>query len=185
MNTEQTQAFIFAGNARFTIRSKTTGVRFTYRVRAKDTDDGRTLHFVSVLTGSDNDNDFTFLGTIFDCQTYRHGRKSRIGSDAPSAKAFEWAFPRIVAGDLSKFEVHHEGRCGRCARALTVPESIEMGLGPDCAGMMGFTVSKAVSAPVTPAPVEDDQEPGNAGTPPVGALAGRYDEPGQAEANEP
>ena len=30
-------------------------------------------------------------------------------------------------------EVWHEGRCGRCNRALTVPESIASGIGPECA----------------------------------------------------
>jgi hypothetical protein len=29
-------------------------------------------------------------------------------------------------------ELWHEGRCGKCGRALTVPESIESGLGPVC-----------------------------------------------------
>jgi hypothetical protein len=29
-------------------------------------------------------------------------------------------------------EVWHEGRCGRCGRALTVPESVERGIGPEC-----------------------------------------------------
>jgi hypothetical protein len=31
-------------------------------------------------------------------------------------------------------EVWHEGRCGACGRRLTVPESIERGLGPECYG---------------------------------------------------
>jgi hypothetical protein len=31
------------------------------------------------------------------------------------------------------YKVQHAGRCGRCARTLTVPSSIELGLGPECA----------------------------------------------------
>ena len=34
-------------------------------------------------------------------------------------------------------EVWHEGICGRCGRKLTVPESVERGLGPECAGLVG------------------------------------------------
>ena len=136
MDIAQTQLFILAGNARFTLRSKTTGIRFTYRVRAKEMKDGTTLHFVSVLTGSDNETDFMYLGTIFEGRTYRHGRKSPIGSDAPSAKAFDWTFPKIMAGDVEKFEVHHEGKCGRCGRTLTTPESVKDGLGPICRGLI-------------------------------------------------
>jgi hypothetical protein len=29
-------------------------------------------------------------------------------------------------------EVYHSGRCGRCGRELTDPESIKCGLGPHC-----------------------------------------------------
>ena len=35
---EAVRAFIFAGNARFTLRSLRTGARYTYRVRAKKAD---------------------------------------------------------------------------------------------------------------------------------------------------
>ena len=30
-------------------------------------------------------------------------------------------------------EVWHEGRCGRCGRKLTTPQSVETGFGPVCA----------------------------------------------------
>jgi hypothetical protein len=39
---------------------------------------------------------------------------------------------------LNGCEVYHEGRCGRCNRKLTVPESIETGLGPECASKLGL-----------------------------------------------
>lgn len=122
--------FILAGNARVTLESVKTGARFTFRVRQKD--DG--FYFVSVLTGSDNEADYTYLGTIRGGR-YAHGRKSRICAAAPSAKAFEWAWPRLAAGSVPDgLRVWHEGRCGRCNRPLTVPESIASGLGPECAG---------------------------------------------------
>lgn len=125
--------FIMAGNATVTFVSP-TGVRFTYRVRSKEVEAGKTLHFVGVLTGSDNESDYTFLGTIFDGSKFVHGRKSRIGADAPSAKAFAWAFPRVMGdADLQGMQIFHEGTCGKCGRKLTVPESIETGLGPVCA----------------------------------------------------
>lgn len=125
--------FVLAGNATFTIVSAKTGTRFTYKVRAKDIESGRTLHFVSVLTGADNENSFTFLGTIFDGTCFRHSAKSRIGREAPSARAFAWAFGRILDDALGETaSVHHEGKCGRCGRKLTVPHSIEVGFGPEC-----------------------------------------------------
>lgn len=122
--------FILAGNATFTVRSEKTGTRFTFRVRQpKPT----TPHFVSLLTGPDNENSYTYLGTIFNGTEFAHGRKSTITPDAAGAIAARWVFNRILQGlDLNNCEVWHEGRCGRCGRKLTVPESIESGFGPEC-----------------------------------------------------
>lgn len=130
LTAETVAAFALAGNARLTLQSEKTGDRFTFRVRkAKDAD----LHFVSLLTGADNENDFEYLGTIRAGQ-FSHGRKARIGADAPSARAIAWAWPHIMAGNIPPaLAIFHEGRCGRCNRALTVPESIESGIGPECA----------------------------------------------------
>jgi Family of unknown function (DUF6011) len=125
--------FILAGAAIFTIRNSNTGGRFTYKVRAKEIREGKTLWFVSVLTGADNDSDYSFLGTIFDDGIYRHGKKSRISREATSSKAFNWLMGRLDNHtDLGPVEFWHEGRCGRCGRTLTTPESIEIGLGPVC-----------------------------------------------------
>ena len=123
--------FILAGNATFTIENAATGNRFTFKVRKPE--DGKP-HFVSVLTGPDNEHSYSFLGTVFDGRTYRHGRRSRIAEDAPSARAFEWLFRRLTAGaELPPpVRICHCGKCGRCGKALTVPESIDAGFGPEC-----------------------------------------------------
>lgn len=123
--------FMFGGNATFTVVSKGSGKRFTFKVRQPKAD---TPHFVSVLTGSDNESDYAFLGTIFNRDSYRRSAKSSIGPSAPSAQAFEWFFKHLNDPALeTKVDVHHEGRCCRCGRKLTVPESIESGIGPECA----------------------------------------------------
>jgi Family of unknown function (DUF6011) len=125
--------FALAGNARFTIVSKKTGTRFTFRVRQPGPD---RPWFVSLLTGSDNESDYTFFGTIFQNGSFRHSKKSSISSLAQSVVAFDWFWKHLQVDDFdflpAQVEVHHEGRCGRCGRALTVPESIESGFGPEC-----------------------------------------------------
>jgi len=67
---------------------------------------------------------------------FHGGQKARVGKDAPSVKAFDWFWRHMAQGDdvSTLVEVHHEGRCGRCGRALTVPESIKSGFGPECIG---------------------------------------------------
>ena len=124
------QQFALAGNARFTPRSKRTQTRFTFRVRQPG--EGKPW-FVSLLTGQDNENDYSFFGTIFPDGSFRLSRKSKISALAPSVAGFEWFWSHVRAQRLPpQVEVHHEGRCGRCGRALTVPESIESGFGPEC-----------------------------------------------------
>ncbi len=130
-------SFLLAGLAIFTIFNPVTGGRITYRITKKDLEEGRSIWFVSVLTGSDNENDYSFLGTIFDNGKYYHGKKSRISREAKSAKAFSWLMTRLdTHTDLGPVEFYHEGRCGRCGRKLTTPESIISGYGPTCLGLV-------------------------------------------------
>ncbi len=124
--------FLLAGNAYATFVSGRTGARFTYHVEAPKTP-GFKGWFVSVLDGPDNTHDYAYLGCIFDDKSFRHGRKSRIAPDAESVRAFAWVWASLQDGVLGGVEVHHAGRCGRCGRMLTVPESVETGLGPECA----------------------------------------------------
>src|SRR5208337_3354054 len=54
--------FALAGNARITLSSERTGVRYTYRIQCvKDSD---TRFFVSLLTGPDNGSDYAYIGML-------------------------------------------------------------------------------------------------------------------------
>lgn len=144
--------FVLAGNATFTIRSKLTGVRYTFKVRRKEgTDLGGLPHnfwFCSLLTGEDNEGDYSYFGYIFsrpagsqDEYVYRHGgAKAKVGENAPSMVAWDYFIKLFTGGwvnevrqrHLDKIEVWHEGKCGACGRKLSVPESISSGFGPEC-----------------------------------------------------
>lgn len=131
--------FMLAGSATFTAVSERTGERFTFKVsKAKNSE--RPLWFVGVMTGPDNEADYQYLGNIRPPQdgtlgscAFDHGRKSRISPTAPSAVAFRWLARRVL-NDLPtpQCNIYHAGRCGRCGRKLTVPESIISGYGPEC-----------------------------------------------------
>lgn len=123
--------FIFAGNATFTIRSIATGNRYTYKVVKADPKPGvAETWFVKRLFGSNNENDYRYAGFVRDGQ-FVLGRNS--SADDPSVKAVAWYLACILAGkEPPKVEFAHAGRCGRCGRLLTVPESIASGFGPEC-----------------------------------------------------
>lgn len=126
-----------------TLVSKKSGTRFTYDIKCKEPEkEGVSdVWFVDLLTGPNNRKDFSPLAVLTlrnGRLAYHHAKKSRIGEDAPSAVALKWAIENIVIrgseNAMAQVEVWHEGRCGRCGGKLSVPESIALGLGPECAG---------------------------------------------------
>lgn len=134
--------FLTAGRAIFTIEGKST--RYTFKIVRKDPDVGSTYtqpaYFVSLLTGPNNLQDYTYMGLlVVQDGCVRVTRKSTYRQDSRPVVALNWALGRIWRGqDLQPSgRFYHVGRCGRCGRALTVPTSIESGLGPECAGKVG------------------------------------------------
>lgn len=134
MNTKITdpakaKAFILAGNAFFTVLSLKTGTRFTFQVKKgkrRPTDP----HFVSVRVGGS----YEYLGCIFPNGVFKVTRKSRFNSGQPHARAFRFVMESLARDEFHpQLEVWHEGKCGKCGRPLTAPESIASGLGPTCA----------------------------------------------------
>jgi len=130
--------FVTAGRAVFTV-SNGSGEHYTYRVTRKEKDgrEGDYVYFVNLLSGCDNDNDYTYLG-VFEpgrCEV-RLTRKSKLSEESKPVAVVRWALRRVWAGDgiPPGYQIQHAGKCGRCGRTLTVPESIETGLGPQCAG---------------------------------------------------
>lgn len=134
--TRDIERFVTGGNAYFTVVSSDTGDRYTFRVSQKENEDGsKSPFFVSILTGPDNWSNYRYLGTISASGNYAHGRKSKIGHDAPSARCINWLIGNMRnETQMARIEFWHEGRCGMCGRKLTVPESVESGIGPVCAG---------------------------------------------------
>ena len=129
-------AFMQAGNATLTLVSKPTGSRYTYHIRSKPDRSGRpAIWFVRVMFGPDNETDFAYLGFIKPNQIYHWAYgKTPIKEDDKRNRAFAWAWRALAAGRMpDDLEIWHEGRCGRCGRKLTVPESIASGIGPECA----------------------------------------------------
>lgn len=127
------QRYVLGGHALFTVQNVNTGTRFTFKVRVNEQ---KNTFFVKVLTGSDNTADYAYLGHVFadKKQVFHHGRKSRIGADAPSAVYAAWLFRHLYAEqpNLRNAVIFHHGTCGCCGRTLTDPESILRGIGPVC-----------------------------------------------------
>jgi hypothetical protein len=142
--------YVLGGKGTLTLLSRRSGQRFTFKLgRPRNASDDDARVYVRVLTGPENTADYEWLGTFRTHATtwrgrryaagYRHGRETRISEGAPSTRTAVWFLTRVLAGGdaldsaLRQCEVWHEGRCGACGRKLTVPESVEHGIGPVCA----------------------------------------------------
>ncbi len=130
------RTFITAGTAIFTLEGREA--RYTFKVSRRGGDDvtNPPIYFVSLLTGPDNTADYTYMGVLNADTGYVHlTRASTYTPESTPVKALRWALPILWRGDTlpPPARLMHIGKCGRCGRALTVPTSIDAGVGPECA----------------------------------------------------
>ena len=122
--------FFLGGKATFTVYGPAG--HYTFRINQAKSKD---IFFCSLLSGPDNQNDYNYVGV------YQSGRgrviltrASKITEEATSLKALNWALGRLF--DRKPFPagygVMHEGKCCVCAKPLTDPLSIDLGVGPIC-----------------------------------------------------
>lgn len=127
--------FLLAGKANFTLQNIDSGNRITYYIRrTKNFNPRKKYYFVSVLTGNNNYRDYTYIGMLADDNfslNFYLTKNSKHKEDSISVKGFRWLINHINNfPDNMKF--YHEGRCAKCGKKLTVPESIKSGFGPEC-----------------------------------------------------
>jgi len=139
--------FITGGKATFTIElpadfsaKNDASPHYTYKVSKKEavTVDDRDVYFIALLTGPQNDADYTYLGIL----NPRNGgvkltRKSRLTDDSMAVRILRRTLARIWSDEQDiilehGFDINHCGKCGMCGRKLTTPASIECGIGPVC-----------------------------------------------------
>lgn len=126
-----TNQFIMAGRAVFTV-SNNKNEHYTFKVLAFED-----KLFVKIRTGEE----YTYLGMWVEGQNQPKvipTKASKMTADSKPFKVFNWAIgvifnhKKLPAG----YTIQHEGKCGKCGRPLTNPQSIETGLGPVCSGKL-------------------------------------------------
>lgn len=144
--------YVLAGNATFTIETPTQ--HRTYRVeRVEASARWKEAFFVKLLTGPNNETDWTYLGKLDDFTgQLQLTAKSKLTADAFPVKLFNRVMARVWSEDHAAYEqhgfkTHHEGCCGRCGRTLTTPTSVETGIGPECAKKLGIERTRPEADP--------------------------------------
>lgn len=125
--------FVLAGNATFTLVSKDTERRFTYKMQKSD--DKPHLYFVKLLYGPDNTSDYRYIGCYYDdTNTFYLIREYRDRAEyawPASIRAINY-FLRNADHLSNRLTIYHAGKCARCGRKLTTPDSLITGFGPEC-----------------------------------------------------
>ena len=130
-------------NGTWTVRNIATGAHRTFRVKTQ-ADDAKFApgkRVLSVMAGSNNEDDYRGLGFIAadGVRPWKKTAASRANSalvEMFAAIAGLWSGGRgyITSDKLAGYEVAQSTTCRCCNRKLTNPESIETGIGPVCAG---------------------------------------------------
>lgn len=127
-------------NGAYTIQNTKSGEWRTFEVKTKRGTFATGERVVSLLVGSDNCSDYKGFGFVKP-EGILVWRKVRGEAGKPSA--FEvyanmiWSLATKGEGSAwfqRGYRLMIEKRCMRCNRRLTTPESIEAGIGPECAG---------------------------------------------------
>ncbi len=133
--------FFFGGNATFTVESLKSGEHKTFKIRKGKVSPMYPVasYFVSLLSGPDNENSFSYIGIVNpETGNLRLTKNSKRNEGSPDVVVFNWVMKHLFTdGIYPNAKVHHEGKCGCCGRKLTVPESIERGIGPECWSKLG------------------------------------------------
>ena len=134
--------FFLGGKSTFTVQNTANGEHRTYKIR-KSRPNPRYPNpawFLSQMTGSDNESHYSSIGRINpDTGAVTLTRISRFEEGSPVLKAARWVCSKIFLNQPIPdcIEVRHAGKCGRCGRTLTTPESLDRGIGPECWHIMG------------------------------------------------
>jgi hypothetical protein len=120
-------------NGVITMKSMKTGEHRTFRIRTMKQDakflPGKRL--VELLHGPDNESDYRSFGMIGDDGRVYLWKKHQ------GQTFYVWVASALQSPEryLDRVEFSFEGRCRRCNRLLSDPDSVASGIGPTCSGI--------------------------------------------------
>ena len=130
-------------NGRFTIVNRQTGEHRTFRIETQPADaafaPGKRV--LGLLTGPENEADYEGFGFVDDdgIRVWAKKREAPPGHhsafEVMAAMLWSLAVENVYSPWAARgYALLEEGRCVRCGRVLTEPESLRTGIGPVCAG---------------------------------------------------
>ncbi len=128
---EAAYTYMMAGNATIIFNNSKSGNQFAYHIKMAE---GGGTWFVSYLG--------TYLGFIRGDVFIKSNKHEYSAIELKAIESFNQVWLRIVRKiPHEQLEIMHDGHCGKCGRPLTDAESIERGIGPECAKHLGLVPS--------------------------------------------
>ena len=130
----QFRNFIFMGRSVFTLENNETNNYLTFQIREIKKNGKVVPNQFSVQCKSlgDKEYGYQFLGYL-NLATKRFNSYKRTPNTFIGFKVFFWLMQNLERLEaFPKLAIYHEGRCCKCSLPLTVPESIDSGIGPEC-----------------------------------------------------
>ena len=134
--------YMLAGKCEFTVVSGKTGTKLGYKITKKKAQQGSNSEFIYYLNTSIN-REMIYCGVLFfdePSNTFKFGKGARgqLQADHTNVRSILYIMNNLQLGNTNlNMRVYHVGKCGRCGRTLSTPESILTGLGPECSKLCG------------------------------------------------
>lgn len=131
---ENIYKYITGGRGVVTL-SSSSGVHHTYSFTTPSfAKEGEDTLFVSTLV---DNNTWVYVG-MYKNKSFRLTQKSAYPITSPIVKGVCFILKLMLKPGFYDERMHlfHEGICSRCGRPLTNPDSIELGIGPVCRGLI-------------------------------------------------
>lgn len=144
-NKDDIQMYVYGGKGRFILKSNKSNKSYEFKIKkpAKTVFEGykkvpnpRYSDNILFVFSRINDNvDFQYIGVYrIEENIFNFSKKSKIDITHDTVKGFKWLIKQFENDKdfPSEMEFFHMGICGCCAKTLTTPQSIKMGIGPIC-----------------------------------------------------
>lgn len=136
--------FMLAGNSEFILYSTKTQDKFRYTLKKKkankesNNENEEYIYFLNMYNNGSMEYQgiIAFNSSLNQFKFYK-GSKGLGNSSDVRIRSLEFVLNKLFTGQtVGNLIVYHVGKCGRCGKKLTDPESILTGLGPSCSKYM-------------------------------------------------
>ena len=135
-------SFMLAGKAEFVLHSTKTNEDFKFLITRRESNSNKEeyVYFVNIVLAREK----IYAGHIrFDTNTeefiFTQGNKGQSSPKDRNVRTLMYVLNKLIRYEsIDTLRVYHVGKCGRCSKRLTTPESILTGLGPTCSKNLGI-----------------------------------------------